>query len=61
MSEKRLQRSQENMRDFMEQCDLFLSIEDEWRKTFKEEVSSLVHNWIAEIGAEIIGNSDGKR
>ena len=57
MSEESLQRSQEIVRDLVKQCDLFLSIEDEWRKTFKEDVSLLEHNWIAELGAEIIGNS----
>lgn len=57
MSEERLQRAQETMRGFMKQCDLFLSVENEWRKTFGEDVSSIERKWIAELGAEIIGNS----
>lgn len=62
MSEESLQRSQERLEIrpvFMKEYDfdLLLSIEDEFRKTFGEDVSSIERKWIAEFGTKIIENS----
>lgn len=62
MSEESLQRFQERLEIrpvFMKEYDfgLLLSIEDEFRKTLKEDLSSIERKWIAEFGTKIIENS----
>ena len=67
MSEESLQRSQERLQRlqerleimpvFMKEYDSLLSFEDEFRRTFGEDVSSIERKWIAEFGIKIIENS----